>query len=262
MIDLTPLEVRQKKGDFRRAFRGYDAELVNDFLDLVADRMEELVKENMGLRDRVEALEGELERFRAKEKSLTEALVSSQEMREDAQKQAERSAEMVLREAELKAREREDRAAQTLAREEIEIRRLKARRAQLVRSFRQFLERELAELDILEETLDLKDGEGLEGWGAEAVDAVRTVAADAEPESDHETGDTARAVDAEGPLLDDPPGEEGRVPDGLPGLEGTVATAAEPEAGGTGAVVEGTGEAVEDDEEQTDWLSSIVEERD
>jgi DivIVA domain-containing protein len=40
MIDLTPLEVRQKKGDFRRAVRGYDPELVNDFLDLVADRRE------------------------------------------------------------------------------------------------------------------------------------------------------------------------------------------------------------------------------
>ena len=39
MIDLTPLEVRQKKNDFQRAFRGYDAELVNDFLDLVADKL-------------------------------------------------------------------------------------------------------------------------------------------------------------------------------------------------------------------------------
>ena len=57
MIDLTPLEVRLKKGDFRRGFRGYDQELVNDFLDLVADRMEELVKENMELRDSVESLE-------------------------------------------------------------------------------------------------------------------------------------------------------------------------------------------------------------
>ena len=52
MIDLTPLEVRKKKGDFRRGFRGYDAELVNDFLDLVADRMEELVRENMSLAER------------------------------------------------------------------------------------------------------------------------------------------------------------------------------------------------------------------
>ena len=45
MIDLTPLDVRKKKGDFRRAVRGYDTELVDDFLDMVAERLEELVKQ-------------------------------------------------------------------------------------------------------------------------------------------------------------------------------------------------------------------------
>ena len=40
MIDLTPLEVRKKKGDFRRGLRGYDPPQVDDFLDIVADRLE------------------------------------------------------------------------------------------------------------------------------------------------------------------------------------------------------------------------------
>ncbi len=49
MIDLTPLDVRKKKGDFRRVVRGYDPELVDDFLDMVAERLEEVVKQNVTL---------------------------------------------------------------------------------------------------------------------------------------------------------------------------------------------------------------------
>ena len=36
MIDLTPLDVRKKKGDFTRTLRGYDTPTVDQFLDLVA----------------------------------------------------------------------------------------------------------------------------------------------------------------------------------------------------------------------------------
>ena len=44
MIDLTPLDVRKKRGDFRKSMRGYDPQEVDTFLDLVAMRMEELVQ--------------------------------------------------------------------------------------------------------------------------------------------------------------------------------------------------------------------------
>jgi DivIVA domain-containing protein len=60
MIDLTPLDVRKKKGDFRRAMRGYEPALVDDFLDLVAERLEELVRENIGLRERAQQINDSL----------------------------------------------------------------------------------------------------------------------------------------------------------------------------------------------------------
>ena len=52
MIDLTPLDVRKKKGDFSRALRGYETAMVDEFLELAAERMEELVRENASLRER------------------------------------------------------------------------------------------------------------------------------------------------------------------------------------------------------------------
>ena len=156
MIDLTPLEVRQKKGDFRRAVRGYDAELVNDFLDLVADRMEELVKQNMGLRDSVESMEGELEEYRKKQGALSDALMTAQKLREDARSHAEKEGELLVREARLAAETARQDGARALLREEDALRQVRARRAQLVQSFRRLLERELSELEAVEETLELE----------------------------------------------------------------------------------------------------------
>jgi DivIVA domain-containing protein len=83
MIDLTPLEVRKKKGDFRRAMRGYEPAQVDDFLDIVADRLEQVVRELAALRERVAGLEHQVSENRERESALTGALVTAQAMREE-----------------------------------------------------------------------------------------------------------------------------------------------------------------------------------
>jgi DivIVA domain-containing protein len=83
MIDLTPLEVRKKKGDFRRAMRGYEPAQVDDFLDIVADRLEQVVREHTALKDRVGGLERQVTEYRERERALTDALVTAQTMREE-----------------------------------------------------------------------------------------------------------------------------------------------------------------------------------
>jgi DivIVA domain-containing protein len=168
MIDLTPLEVRKKKGDFRRTMRGYDPELVDDFLDLVADRLEQLVRDNLTLQDRVARQDDQVKDYRDRERALTEALVSAQEMREEVRRQAAREAELATRSAHQEAEQlrtqaeeevrrlrssAQTEASQVLAslrderqREEEAVRRLRARQQEFLSSYRVFLEQELAEL--------------------------------------------------------------------------------------------------------------------
>ena len=155
MIDLTPLEVRKKKGDFRRGMRGYDPQAVDDFLDLVADRLEQLVRENSSMTERLGRVEEQVSDYRERERALTEALVTAQEMREEMRKQIEREVELKRREAEADAESIRSEAAQTREREEESIRRLRARQSQFVQSYRSFLERELSELAVMAESLDL-----------------------------------------------------------------------------------------------------------
>src|SRR5690554_1674 len=158
MIDLTPLEVRKKKGDFKRAMRGYDPALVDDFLELVADRLEELVRENLGHEDRIRQLEQQLRDYKECERALTDALVSAQELREEVREQALRDAELARREAEQEAEQIRTNVAQEIEREEQTLKRLRARQAQLARSYRALLERELEELEVLESGITYRAG--------------------------------------------------------------------------------------------------------
>lgn len=183
MMDLTPLEVRKKKGDFKRQMRGYDPALVDDFLDLVADRLEQLVRENMNVGERIARLESQVTEYRDREKALTEALVSAQQMREEIRKQVEKEAQLARREAEADAENIRVSAVQAREREEEAIRRLRARQAQLVQSYRGFLERELAELGVMAETLEVTRNSAPAATGArpaaKSARATKSAAANA-----------------------------------------------------------------------------------
>jgi cell division initiation protein len=156
MIDLTPLEVRKKKGDFRRIMRGYDPALVDDFLDMVADRMEQLVRQNLSVNERLSVLESQVSDFKEREKALTEALVTAQEMRTEIREQVQKEADIARREAESQAETIRVSALTARQKEEEAIRRLRARQMQLLGSYRSFLERELAELTVMAETLEVQ----------------------------------------------------------------------------------------------------------
>ncbi|MDH3222464.1 MAG: DivIVA domain-containing protein [Gemmatimonadota bacterium] len=116
MIDLTPLDVRKKRGDFKKMLRGYDPQEVDTFLELVAERLEALVKEGLALKERTDMLAEQVKIQEGREKAIQEALVTAQTLREDIAQQASREAESVRaqakREAEMVTRQAEAEARQ------------------------------------------------------------------------------------------------------------------------------------------------------
>jgi DivIVA domain-containing protein len=151
MIDLTPLDVRKKKGDFRRGLRGYEPTEVDDFLGLVAERMEELVRENTQLRDRGAQLAEAVDAFRGREQAMNEALVTAQQLREEIRGQAKRGAELTLREARAEGQRLLEEAKRELERERSALERARAHRERVLRAHRAFLESQLAEVTVEEE---------------------------------------------------------------------------------------------------------------
>ncbi|HEX2091457.1 MAG TPA: DivIVA domain-containing protein [Longimicrobiaceae bacterium] len=184
MIDLTPLDVRKKKGDFNRTLRGYDPARVDEFLDLASERMEELVRENLALAARVESLSESIQDFRERERALNDALVSAQQIREDMREQARREADLVLREARAEGeRILEDARRQVMSSAEA-LRRIQGQRTRFLRLFRALVERQLAEIEQEEDRIrelprQVGDGRG-EIRGAVGVPASSAPAAQAE----------------------------------------------------------------------------------
>jgi DivIVA domain-containing protein len=161
MIDITPLDVRKKRGDFRKAMRGYDPLEVDAFLELVSDRMEELVKEVLMLRERTGLLQAQVDAQVGREKAVQDALVTAQSLRDQINEQARREAEMVTdqarREVEIARREAEVEAGKILADagRQLEERRsaldeLERKRARFLKALRRLLEREL-DMVVVEE---------------------------------------------------------------------------------------------------------------
>jgi len=154
MIDLTPLDVRKKKEDLRRAVRGYDQAQVEAFLDLVAERLEELVGSERSLSERVESMREQLTTYRERERALNEALLAAQELREEARSQSERDAAVRLREAETHAEAILLDADQAIRHSQRRMEDLRARRTQYIRSVHAMMERFAEFVDLEEARLE------------------------------------------------------------------------------------------------------------
>lgn len=182
MMELTPLDVRKKKDDFKRTVRGYEPAQVEAFLEMCAERLDQLVQREKRLEGEVAGLRERLAAFQERERALNEALVSAQELREEARSQAERSAELKLREAEQEAAAIRQRAESATEASRQALGDLKVRRAGFLRSLRWSLERFLGEIEEEERRVVAEEG------GAGSAGPSYADAPDGAPGEDDATG--------------------------------------------------------------------------
>lgn len=168
MIDMTPLDVRNKRGDFKKLMRGYDPAEVDVFLELVAERLEALVRENLQLKERAHTLQEQVNTQAGREQAVQDALVTAQELRADMRTQSQREADHTVKEAEVEARRlvaEADAEVRTMLRDveregkrvQEELQESERRRARFLREFRGLLERELEVVAVEEEREPLQD---------------------------------------------------------------------------------------------------------
>jgi cell division initiation protein len=100
---MTPLDIQQMV--FKVAFRGYDKEEVNRFLEELAQTVESLNRDYVVQRERIVFLEQQLTELKRTEATLSSTLLSAQSLAEDVKRNAQREADLVIKEAEQKAGE-------------------------------------------------------------------------------------------------------------------------------------------------------------
>jgi cell division initiation protein len=146
-MKITPLDIQQKS--FGAGFRGYARGEVEAFLSLVSAEFEEVVRENISLREDLKRREQRLAELLDREKALQETMVTAQRITEDMKVQARKEAEIVVSEAELQAERIVQNAHQRLIGIVDEINELKRQRAQFEAQVRSALEAHLKLLEVM-----------------------------------------------------------------------------------------------------------------
>lgn len=144
-MKITPLDIQQKQ--FRPAWRGIDPVDVDAFLDLVASEYEEVIKENIALKDDARKKAARLEEHAAREKSLQQALLTAQRMAEDINEVAKKEAEVKIAEAELTAEKIVQEAHRRLTEVIADLNEMKRQRSQFEHTLRSMVEGHLKLLE-------------------------------------------------------------------------------------------------------------------
>ena len=88
---LTPMDIHDHQ--FKKSFRGYNENEVDDFLDKVVDDFEKLLNENERLKNQLYNSETELEKYRGLEKTMNDTLMVAQRTADEVISAAKRNAE-------------------------------------------------------------------------------------------------------------------------------------------------------------------------
>ena len=144
-MKITPLDIQQQQ--FRVKFRGFDMVEVDNFLDLVANEFEELLRENNRVKEEDRQKLERIQQLEGAEKDLRNALVSAQQICEEMKNNARKEGELIIEEAKSNARKIMEAAQAQAMQVEAEITQLKRQRSEFEASLKAAVEMHLRLLE-------------------------------------------------------------------------------------------------------------------
>ena len=100
-VAMNSVDILQQK--FAVKFRGYDVQDVDEFLEVVANEMEQLINDNTRMQQDISLYRKELELYKKKEESINATLVTVQEMAGSLKKNAVKEAETIVNSSRLES---------------------------------------------------------------------------------------------------------------------------------------------------------------
>lgn len=150
-MTMSPIEIEQKT--FRVALRGYAEEEVDAFLDEIVASIREYERELAEARDRIAALEQQLETTSESEDRIKKTLVIAQRTADEVVRDARAEAQQILSEARLDASEIEAEQARRRDRLTDEVTTLQRAVADLRVHIRSLTDRLMAQVEETESTI-------------------------------------------------------------------------------------------------------------
>ncbi len=152
---ITPIEIQQHQ--FKTRMFGYDTSAVDHFLEMLADELERLHKQNNELKESLARTRTSLEQMREREKSLQETLMTAQQVTEELKLNARKEAEIVVAEAHIEGerviRDASERRVQLVS----EIQEIKRQKISFEGGLRSLIENHLKLMDM--DTLQIEEND-------------------------------------------------------------------------------------------------------
>lgn len=109
---ITPMDIEQQQ--FGRSFRGYNEEEVDNFLDRIAKDYEEILNENVKVKEENERLQSRLEEYSKMDETLRSALLNAQQSASNIKENVQKEAQLLIDNAKIEAEKIKQRAKQEI----------------------------------------------------------------------------------------------------------------------------------------------------
>jgi len=154
-VKLTPVEIKNQ--EFKRVMRGYDTVEVDTFIELVADKYQELLNENERLSKQNVVYETELTNYKDVEKTLKQTLKNVQENSQMTKENSAKEAGLIRKEAELAAAQMLEKARLQVFKMKEEMVRLQNQKHSFISRLRHVLASQMELLEVLKtDDIDLQ----------------------------------------------------------------------------------------------------------
>lgn len=154
---ISPIDIQQKQ--FKSRPFGYEKPGVDQFLELLADELERLMRKNQDLQEELARTTAMLVEMREREETLKETLMITQKITEELKSTARREVDVMMAEAEIKAERlmhnAEERRMQLIE----EVQEIKRQKIDFEVSLRGLLEKHIRMLDLNTVALPQQDAD-------------------------------------------------------------------------------------------------------
>lgn len=150
-MKLTPMDISNK--EFKKGFRGYDSDEVDEFINEIIENYEELYKDNSRLKENLSRSNEKLEHYVKVENTIQNTLLLAQNAAEQARESSQKEAEIILSKANESAKKILDKAHNDVVYINDEYEKAKQEFIKFKAKFRNFMNAQTETFDELEKDL-------------------------------------------------------------------------------------------------------------
>jgi len=150
-MKLTPMDISNK--EFKRGFRGYNVEEVDEFMNEIIENYEEVYKENSRLKENLLKINEKLEHYVKIENTIQNTLLLAQNAAEQARESSQKESELMIRNANDTAKKILDKAHNDVIAINDEYETVKQEFIKFRAKFRNFMNAQTETFDELEKDL-------------------------------------------------------------------------------------------------------------